>query len=65
METGFAHPQLKGILLEDKEVSQDQKEKLKILKINMVQATQSILVEEPMEKKSPSLPLQKEIGINA
>ena len=65
METGFAHPQLKGILLEDKEVSQDQKEKLKILIINMVQATQSILVEEPMEKKSPSLPLQKEIGINA
>lgn len=65
METGFAHPQLKGILLEDKEVSQDQKEKLKILKINMVQATQSILVEEPMEKKSPPLPLQKEIGINA
>ena len=30
----------------------------------MVQATQSILVEEPMEKKSSPLPLQKETGIN-
>lgn len=57
METGSGHLQQKGDLLEDVRVYKDQKEGYKTrLKMNRIQATQSILVEEPIEKP---LPLQK------
>lgn len=57
METGSGHLQQKGDLLEDVGVCKDQKEGYKTrLKMNRIQATQSILVEEPIEKP---LPIQK------